>query len=62
MLQMWCVGFSLKWFLLLQSTGSSVWASTIVVHRLSFPAACGIFPDQGLEPVSSAVAGGFLTT
>ena len=25
---------------------------SVVVHRLSFPAACGIFPDQGLALVS----------
>ena len=26
------------------------WASVVVVHRLSCSAACGIFPDQGLNP------------
>ena len=24
-----------------------MWASVVVVHRLSCPEACGIFPDQG---------------
>ena len=37
-----CAGFSLRWLLLLQSTGS-----VVVAHRLSCFAACGIFPDQG---------------
>ena len=35
-----------------QYTGS-LWlciGSTVVVHRLSCPKACGIFPDQGLNP------------
>ena len=36
--------------------------SVVVVHRLSCSAACVIFPDQGLEPMPSALAGGFLTT
>ena len=33
-----------------------------MVHGLSCSAACGIFLDQGSEPVSLALAGGFLTT
>ena len=37
------------------------WASLVVVHGLSCSAACGIFPDQGIEPVSPALAGGFLS-
>ena len=41
----------------LQSTGS-----VVVVHELSCSMACEIFPDQGSEPVSPALAGGFLTT
>jgi len=27
-----------------------IWASTVVVHRLSWSMAYGIFPDQGLNP------------
>ena len=56
-----CVGFSLQWLLLLQSTGSrhagfstcGMWA---LECRLSscgtwaYCAACGIFPDQGSNP------------
>ena len=41
----------------LQSAGS-----VVVAHRLSCSAACGIFPGPGLEPMSPALAGGFLTT
>ena len=40
--------FSLWWLLLLQSTGSAV-----VVHGLTCPKACEIFPDQGSNGVSS---------
>ena len=41
----------------LQSAGSAV-----VVHGLSCSAACGNLPRPGLEPVSLALAGRFLTT
>ena len=33
-----------------------------MAHRLSCPKACGIFLDPGIEPVSPALASGFLTT
>ena len=50
-----CTSFSLRWLLLLQSSGSrcagfsscGTWASVVVVHGLSCSAACGIFLDQG---------------
>ena len=42
----------------LQSTQSSV----VAVYRLSCLLTCGIFLDQGLNPASLALAGGFLTT
>ena len=45
-----CVGFSLRWLLLLRSTGSRCVGSVVVAHRLSCSAACGIFPDQGSKP------------
>jgi len=39
-----------------------VWASVDVAHGLSYPAACGIFLDQGWNPsVTPELAGGFLT-
>ena len=65
-----CVGFSLRWLLLLWSTGSKrmgfsssgMRASVVVAHGLSCSAACGNLPWQGLEPMSPALAGRFLTT
>ena len=71
---LWCAGFSLRWLLLLQSTGSrcvgfSSCGSEALEHRLSSCGAwaqlfCGMWdlPRPGLEPVSPALAGGFLTT
>ena len=44
-----CVGFSLSRPLLLRSTGSRRAGSVIVAHGPSCSAACGIFPDQGLN-------------
>ena len=44
------MGFSRLWLLLLQSTGSGVQASGVVVRGLSCSAACGIFPEQGPNP------------
>ena len=59
---MQCVGFPLRWFLLLGSMG-------FMVHGLS---SCGILaqlpsgmwdlPGLGIKPVSPALAGGFFTT
>ena len=37
-------------------------SSAVAVQRLSCLAACEIFPGPEMEPVSSALAGGFLTT
>ena len=69
-----CAGFSLRWLLLLWSTGSrragfSSCGSQALERRLS---SCGAWaqllrgmwdlPGPGLEPVSPALAGGFLTT
>ena len=69
-----CVGFSLRWLLLLRNTGSrcagfSSCGTRALEHRLS---SCGAralllrsmwdFPGPGLEPVFPALAGGFLTT
>ena len=71
---LWCAGFSLQWLLLLQSTGSrrvgfSSCGSWALECRLS---SCGTqaqllhsmwdLPGPGLEPMSPALAGGFLTT
>ena len=57
-----CTGFSLRWLLLLQSTGSRHAGSVVVAHGLSCSVARGIFPDQGSNPCPPALAGGFLTT
>ena len=69
-----CAGFSLRWLLLLQSTGSrragfSSRGSWDLECRLS---SCGAWayllrrmwdlPGPGLEPLFPALAGGFLTT
>ena len=71
---MWCVGFSLQWLLLLRSTGSrcagfSSCGSRALERRLS---SCGArasllhgmwdLPGPGIEPVSPALAGRFLST
>ena len=68
-----CVGFSLRWLLLLRSpgfrcTGFSSCGTRALEHRLS---SCGAraqllrgmwdLPRPGIEPVSPALAGGFLT-
>ena len=45
-----CVDFSFKCLLLLQSSGSRARAAVVVAYRLSWPAACGIFLDQGWHP------------
>ena len=54
-----CAGFSLRWLLLLQNTGSRHVSFSscgsralerrlvVVAHGLSYSTACGIFPDQG---------------
>ena len=46
----WCAGLSLSWPLPLRSTGSRRAGSAIVAHGPSCSTACGIFPDQGLNP------------
>ena len=45
-----CAGLSPSRPLLLQSTGSRCAGSAIVAHGPSCSAACGILPDQGLNP------------
>ena len=47
-----CAGLSLLRPLLLRSTGSRRAGSVVVAHGPSFSTACGIFPDQGLNPCS----------
>ena len=68
-----CTGFSLQWLLLLRSMGSrrelSCCGLPALEHRLcSYGAWAQLLrgmwdlPGPGLEPVSPALAGGFLTT
>ena len=45
-----CAGLSLSRPLLLRSTGSRCAGSVVVAHGPSCSVACGIFPDQGLNP------------
>ena len=45
-----CTVLSLLRPLLLRSTGSRRAGSVVVAHGPSFSAACGIFPDQSLNP------------
>ena len=68
LLQLWCMGLSLWWFLLLQSMGSrcaGLWhheGSGVVTHGLSCSMACEFFLGPGIESMSPPLAGGFLTT
>ena len=67
--RLWGVGFSLQWLLSLQSEGQSTWASVVAARGLS---RCGALaqlphnmrnlPRPEIEPPSSALAGGLLTT
>ena len=55
--QLWCGGFPLQWLLLLRSKavgrmGFYSTGSEVGEHGLSCSVACGIFPDQGSNPVS----------
>ena len=45
-----CAGLSVSQPLSLRSTGSRRAGSAVVAPGLSCSAACGIFPDQGLNP------------
>ena len=49
-LQLQCVGFSLWWLLIAEHRLQSAQASAVVVHGLCCPTACGVFPDQELNP------------
>ena len=57
-----CAGSSLQWFLLLQSTGSRLSGFSSCGARASLLHGMWDLPGPGLEPVSPALAGGFLTT
>ena len=57
----WCLGFSLRWLLLLQSTGSRALAQHLWCMGLVVPQDVGL-PRPGLKPKSPALAGGLLIT
>ena len=60
---LWCEDLSLPWHLLLRSMGSRCVGSVVTVHGLSCSVACGILlPGPGIEPMSPALQGRFLTT
>ena len=71
-LQLQCVAFPLQCLLLLQSVGSRrvgvssavcrLQSSVLVAFGLCCSTACGIFLNQGSNPVSPALAGGFFPT
>ena len=53
------MGFPRSGFSCCRVQALCVRASVVAAHGLSCPSACGIFPDQGLNPPANA--GGFLT-
>ena len=59
---LWCTGLSLRWLLLLQSMGSRRVGFSSCGARASLLRAMWVPPGPGLEPVSPALAGRFLTT
>ena len=59
---MWCTGFSLRWLLLLRSTGSRRAGFSSCGTRAQSLRGTWDPPRPGLKPVSPALAGRFLTT
>ena len=57
-----CAGFSLRWLLQLQSTGSRRRGFSSCGARAQLLRSMWDLPGPGLEPMSPASAGGFLTT
>ena len=57
-----CTGFSLRWLLLLRSTGSRHAGFSSCSTRAQLLRGMWDLPGPGIEPVSPALAGGFLTT
>ena len=57
-----CAGFSLRWLLLLWSMGSRHAGFSSCDARAQLLRGMWGLPGPGLEPVSPALAGGFLTT
>ena len=57
-----CAGFSLRWLLLLRSTGSRHTGFSSCSTQAQLLRGMWDLPRPGLEPMSPALAGGFLTT
>ena len=57
-----CMGFSMWCLLLWQSTGSRLADFLSCIAQTELPQGMWNLPGAGIEPVSSALAGGFLTT
>ena len=57
-----CAGFSLRWPLLLRSTGSRHAGFSSCGTRAQLFRGMWDLPRPGIQPVSPALAGGFLTT
>ena len=57
-----CVGFPLRWFLLLGSTGSMAHGLSSCGVWAQLPSGMWHLPGLGIKPVSPALAGGFFTT
>ena len=57
-----CAGFSLRWLLLLRSTGSRHMGFSCCGSRAQLLRGMWDLRGPGLEPVSPALTGGFLTT
>ena len=60
-LWLWDTGFSLRWLLLLWSVGSRAWAQYCGARAQLLLGMWNLL-RPGIEPVSPALAGGFLTT
>ena len=58
----WLVFLAPLQWLLLWNTGSSAWNSVVAVRRLYLLHGMWNLPGPGIEPVSRALAGGFLPT
>ena len=52
-----CLGFSMRWLVLLWNTGSRCTSSVVVVHGLRYSSVYGIFTDQALGTPSHFLKG-----
>ena len=67
---LWCAGFSLQWFPLLQSTAIGTWASVVAAYGLHNCGASWAYllhriwniPEPGIKPMSPSLTGRLLPT